>query len=183
MKEIKPLIVAVDDESEILSNYDIIFADRFNLKTFDHPKKFLEALQSGLLDNIYVLITDLKMPYLDGVDMIRKARQLGSDFPFILLSGHLDKKAVMDATELGVFRLLDKPPSFDYLITTIEQLIIEHDIVEAQKDILQGLKELKNEIGNQHLSPAVDSIMDRLHTRLQKITESQNHLREIRKPR
>ncbi len=186
----KPLIVAVDDEIEILKNYDIIFGERFEVKSFDHPHKFLQALEQKQLEHIYVLLADLKMPGLDGIDMVRKAREMGSEFPFILLSGHLDKKAILDATDLGAFRLITKPPSFDYLINTVEQLIIEHDIAEVQKEIYQGLKELKKILtpdlktdgsAESTKGNTAHPIIEHVESRIQKLIESETQLRELRK--
>lgn len=181
LQQLKPLIVAVDDEIEILKNYDIIFGERFEVKSFDHPHKFLQALEQKQLEHIYVLLADLKMPGLDGIDMVRKARAMGSEFPFILLSGHLDKKAILDATDLGAFRLITKPPSFDYLINTVEQLIIEHDIAEVQKEIYQGLKELKKVLNSEHSSNPAHPIIEHVESRIQKLIESETQLRELRK--
>lgn len=184
LQQLKPLIVTVDDEIEILKNYEIIFGERFEVKSFDHPHKFLQALEQKQLEHIYVLLADLKMPGLDGIDMVRKAREMGSEFPFILLSGHLDKKAILDATDLGAFRLITKPPSFDYLINTVEQLIMEHDIAEVQKEIYQGLKELKKVLTPESKTDTAHSahpIIEHVESRIQKLIESETQLRELRK--
>jgi YesN/AraC family two-component response regulator len=65
----------------------------------------------------------------------KEAQRSGHYFPFILLSGFLDKDVVIQAVDVGVFRLLEKPTEYTLLLHTIDQLMIEHDVYKVRKEI------------------------------------------------
>lgn len=72
---------------------------------------------------------------MNGLQMIQEAQRNGHYFPFILLSGFLDKDVVIQAVDVGVFRLLEKPTEYTLLLHTIDQLMIEHDVYKVRKEI------------------------------------------------
>lgn len=141
----KPDIIIIDDEPEILENYKELLSDEYNVLSFDEPKKFLDALSKQEIKNIDLVLSDFKMPKMDGLEMIRRAQKLEYKFPFILQSGFLDKKTILDALDLGAFRLLEKPINSRMMVDAIEQLLIEHDLIIVRDQIrllTQQLREL-----------------------------------------
>jgi DNA-binding NtrC family response regulator len=122
----KPIVAVVDDESEILELYEAYLGGRFDVRIFDSPIKFLEALENDKTLVLGTVITDLNMPKMDGVQMVAKARAMGFNFPFIILSGHLSKEKVAEAQCLGVFRLLEKPIEFDALEGIVAKWITDN---------------------------------------------------------
>ena len=130
-----PKITFVDDEADILENFASLYADNYNVVTFHGSQAFLDALGTPLLEDLRLVISDFKMPGKDGLRMIQEAQQKRGSFPFIILSGHLDKQTVLNAVQMGVFRLLEKPVDFDLLQESIEQLLVEHDMVHIRGEI------------------------------------------------
>jgi DNA-binding NtrC family response regulator len=131
----KTHIVVVDDETEILELYKSVLGDTYRVSSFNSPVEFLKALTNNEIKDVSLVITDLKMPQMDGLDMIRQAQAKNYFFPFIMLSGYLDKQAVIDAVDVGVFKLLEKPTEFEVLLSTIDQLLMEHEIYKVRKEI------------------------------------------------
>jgi len=101
------------------------------------------------------------MPQMDGLQMIASANNSGFYFPFILLSGYLDKESAVQAVDHGVFRLLEKPVDYQALREVIDQLLIEFDITSVREEIqklIQQLKEFYSGIRlimDQHIPEAV----------------------------
>lgn len=202
----KPKIIVVDDERDILDIYVALLDPNFEVEAFNSPHEFLLALSADPKKDFELVITDLKMPEIDGLAMIKKAHELGFSFPFILLSGYLDKNAAIDAVNLGAFRLLEKPTDYDILISAIDQLIMEHEIVNVRKEIrtLTGqLRELytslriimeqyipdevlnrlvveTNDEGQVQNKTSFESVLEKLETRLERLLESERLLTELK---
>ncbi len=163
--ELKAHIVVVDDETEILELYKNVLGDIYNVSSYNSPIDFLKALSSGELKDVGLVITDLKMPQMDGLTMVRQAQAQNCFFPFIMLSGYLDKQAVMDAVDVGVFRMLEKPTEFEVLLAAIDQLLMEHEIFKVRKEIrtlTSQLRELYSMVRLVLLQHIPEDMIDRL---------------------
>jgi DNA-binding NtrC family response regulator len=160
-----PLIAIVDDEVDLLDNFQSLLSDQFEVHTFSSPQGFLQALPELLSQKLKLLVSDFKMPGMTGLEMIQKAHFEAPSLPFIILSGFLDKKTVMEAVELGVFRLLEKPCRPDELLSTIDQLLIESELHSVRQEIRQitsQLRELYSSIRIALLQHIPEDVMDRL---------------------
>jgi DNA-binding NarL/FixJ family response regulator len=82
-----------------------------------------------------------------------------------MLSGYLDKQAVMDAVDVGVFRLLEKPTEFEVLLAAIDQLLMEHEVFKVRKEIrtlTSQLRELYSMVRLVLLQHIPEDVIDRL---------------------
>lgn len=121
----------VDDEIRIrnglekliskLDNYEIIgvYADAFSL---------LRSLQSHSPD---VIITDIKMPVIDGIELIRSIREKNPDIKIIILSGYGNFNYAQEAIKLGVYRYLLKPTNPKELLSVLKELETYKDTDKA----------------------------------------------------
>jgi DNA-binding NtrC family response regulator len=162
---VRPLIAVVDDEVEILEYFNALLNDQYEVRSFSSPTEFLAALPSLYTSGLKLLISDFKMPRMTGLEMVQQAHAQFPRLPFIILSGFLDKKTVLDAVELGVFRLLEKPCQPDDLLSCIDQLLVESDLHTVRQEIRQitsQLRELYSSIRIALLQHIPEELMDRL---------------------
>ena len=131
----KPVLIVVDDEADLLENYKSLLEDDFEVIAYNNPLDFIASIKKSDFKVPDILMTDLKMPQMTGVEMIRQARSAGMFFPFILLSGFLEKSVILEAIELGAFQILEKPASVDQILKAIDQLLIEHEVLVIKEDI------------------------------------------------
>ncbi len=202
----KPHVVVVDDEADIIELYTNILSDSYRVSAFSSPKNFLDELTKGTITDVSLVLTDLKMPEMSGLEMIRKAQSANFHFPFILLSGYLDRKAMIEAVDAGVFRLLEKPTEFDVLLATIDQLLMEHEIYQVRKEIrvlTSQLREIYSMIrvvllqhipeelidrllvdadpgGNVKAKISFEDLMERLESRLDSLLASEKMITELK---
>jgi DNA-binding NtrC family response regulator len=161
----KHIVFVVDDEKDILDNYGDLLEPEYLYKGFNSPEDFLTYFDSKEALTPDLVITDLKMPKMDGIEMISRAQAKGLRFPFILLSGFLDKKTALKAFDLGAFKVLDKPPDFEQLFATIDQLMVEHDVQNVRLEIrhlTSQLRELYTSLRLIMSQYIPDEIIDRL---------------------
>lgn len=136
-------IAVVDDEMDILENYRELLGDEYEVLTFSSPSEFLSSMDKPNYKAPHLVITDLNMPGIDGIKMVQQAQEKNHHFPVILLSGFLNKEAVMAAVDIGVYRLLEKPTAIGTLKAAIDQLLIEHDVFMVRREIRQITSQLR----------------------------------------
>jgi len=115
MKQINVLVV--DDDRDVLSTLSEILAElRLNPVTAGDGVEALEKIRTRKID---LIITDLMMPNLDGFELINRTRQLNTNIPIAVISGHGEVKNVVSALSRGAFNFITKP----FTIKEIEQVV------------------------------------------------------------
>lgn len=201
----KPHIVIVDDEADITENLALLLEDSYQVTSFNDSTKLIQNLENGQISRIDVVITDLRMPKLSGIEMVKKIYSLGFDFPFILFSGNLNKENTLEAMDLGAYRILEKPVRIEKLQQSIEHLLLEHQIEIVRKEtrvLISQLRELYTSLrivchnyipqdvmdrlvveapnGQVKKQLNFDDVMENLETRLHKLLNSEKSLERLR---
>lgn len=97
----------VDDEQEIIDALtEILVSAGMSVQGFSDPTRLLEQVKRARPD---LVITDIKMGDLTGLDVLREVRKLDRDLPVIFVSGFLSREALMEGISLGVFATIEKP--------------------------------------------------------------------------
>ena len=116
MKEIKVLLV--DDEEEFVQT----LAERIEMREIgsDVALNGEEALKKVDANAPDVMVLDLKMPGIDGMEVLRQTRKAYPNVQIIMLTGHGSKKDEKEARRLGAFEYLQKPVPIDVLVKKIK---------------------------------------------------------------
>jgi response regulator RpfG family c-di-GMP phosphodiesterase len=129
------IILAVDDETFVLNAYQRNLGDQFEIVTAESPELALEQMRSK---QFAVILSDLKMPGMDGIEFLAKAKELQPDAVRIMISGHADMTdAINSVREAEIFRLLIKPCPTEELAQNLESAIKHHRLIVAEKALLE----------------------------------------------
>ena len=117
MKEMKVLLV--DDEEEFVK----ALSERMKMRDLESDvalsgEQALKTMDEDLPD---VMVLDLKMPGMDGMEVLRRAKKAYPGVQIIMLTGYGSEKDEQEARNLGVFEYLKKPVSFEKLMKTITE--------------------------------------------------------------
>jgi DNA-binding NtrC family response regulator len=132
-------VMLIDDEVEFLESMQRVLKRRnLEVSVADSGKKGLALLRETLVD---VVVLDLKMPGMDGLEVLRRIK---SEFPsveVIILTGHPSVETALEVINLGANEYLKKPPEIGELVTTI------HKLYQARQEaVLNRQKRLIDEI-------------------------------------
>ncbi len=112
------LIFVVDDEQEILDVSRIFLEnENYKVETFTSAQTALERLNSVVPD---LIISDIKMPEMNGVEFVREVNKVKPHLPVIVISGFVTKEICLDAMACGVAGVLEKPYDSDSLLGMIQ---------------------------------------------------------------
>jgi FixJ family two-component response regulator len=129
-------ILFVDDESAILQGYTRLFRNEFEIDTSVTGKGALIAIETK--GPYAVVVSDMQMPEMSGVEVLRKLKEIAPDSVRIILTGHADLSAAIAAVNDGsVFRFLTKPCSKETLGKTLSAALIQYRLVRAERELLE----------------------------------------------
>jgi two-component system nitrogen regulation response regulator NtrX len=153
-----PRILLIEDEASIRSVLKDILKDQKELKLeVDEARDGAEGL--NLLENgsYDVVFCDIKMPKMDGMEVLQKAKAKGVTATFIMISAHGSTEMAVDATKLGAFDFLQKPPDLNRLLITLRNALDKDNLVRETKTLKKKIASRYEMIGK---SPAMMEVRE-----------------------
>jgi CheY-like chemotaxis protein len=120
-------ILVVDDEPDVAD----LFRQRFRRETREGTyvmhfagsgEAALEKLADGIEPTLIVILSDINMPGIDGLELLREIKQRHPDLPVMMVTAYGDEERRRRASDLGAFEFLTKPVDFDFLKAQLQQL-------------------------------------------------------------
>ncbi len=124
-KNYQEKVLLVDDEMKLLKALRRQLGSTFQVLTSNSGREGINILKKN--DRVAVAIVDYRMPDIDGLEFIEKARKIAPTTAWIMLSGYADMELTIEAINKGqVFRFLTKPSPYNVIIQAIEEAIEHH---------------------------------------------------------
>ena len=131
----KVRVLMVDDEPNVLSGYRRSIGRQYDLVTANSGKEALEILRNQ--DPFAVVITDMRMPEMDGLVFLKQARKICPKSVYVMLTGNSDQQTAIDAINHGeIYRFLNKPCETALLERTIKVCKSQYDLIHAEATLL-----------------------------------------------
>jgi response regulator RpfG family c-di-GMP phosphodiesterase len=132
----EPKILFVDDDANILAGFRRQLRGKYPVDTAEGPESGLEKVTHG--DTYGVIISDFKMPGMDGIQFLSRAREIAPDTVRIMLTGYAELQTAMDAVNEGnIFRFLTKPVEPEVLEKALEMGLAQYRLIRAEKELLE----------------------------------------------
>jgi putative two-component system response regulator len=131
-----PRILMVDDEPLVLAGYRRTAGRVFDLTCAVGGRDGLAAIAGG--PPFAVVVTDMRMPEMTGLQFIAAARGRSRESVFMMLTGNADQQTAVDAINAGqIFRFLNKPCPPDQLEAAVRAAVRQHELVTAERVLLR----------------------------------------------
>lgn len=128
-------ILLVDDEPNILQSMQRQLRKRFQITTAESGTEALAKLKEQ--GPFAVIVSDMRMPGMDGVQLLSRVKASFPDTVRIMLTGNADQETATEAVNVGqIFRFLNKPCSTGVLATSIALAVRQYNLITAEKELL-----------------------------------------------
>jgi len=126
-------------------------------------KQAIEVFGDGAWDLVFC---DIKMPHMDGVEVLERMMAINSEVPVIMISGHGDINTAVDCLKKGAFDYLPKPPDLNRLLSTVRHAL-------EKKTLVQEVKTLKKKVSKKYTMIGEGAEMMELRELIEKVAPSE----------
>jgi DNA-binding NtrC family response regulator len=124
-----PTILIVDDEPSIRRTVrEILEYEDYAVEEAEDGEEALEKIRSSSLD---MVLLDIKMPGMDGMEVLKTCADENAEVPIVMISGHGNIETAVEATKLGAFDFIEKPPDLNRMLVTVRNAL-DHGQLETQ---------------------------------------------------
>jgi two-component system, NtrC family, nitrogen regulation response regulator NtrX len=148
-------ILVIDDEKTIRSTLkEILEYEKF---TVDEAADGMQALVMLNKTKYDMVLCDIKMPQMDGIEVLEKAMEANIDIPFVMISGHGTIETAVEAIKKGAFDFIAKPLDLNRLLITIRNAIEKASLITETKVLRKKINKTFDMVGE---SKAISEIKD-----------------------
>lgn len=148
-------ILIIDDEKSIRSTLrEILEYEKYEVEEAEDGEIGLELLKRNNYD---VVLCDIKMPKLDGIQVLEKYHNVGKDTPFIMISAHGTIETAVEATKKGAFDFIEKPPDLNRLLLTVRNALDQSTLVTETKVLKKKVSKTYDIVGE---SKAIQQVIE-----------------------
>ncbi len=116
-------VLVVDDEAYVRESLSLVLSRKgYTIRTASFAK---DALKSDMLDGLDVVITDLKMPGMSGLDLLKQMKERKPELPVIVLTAFGSVPSAVECIKAGAFEFMEKPAEMDELLQLLERALSE----------------------------------------------------------
>jgi len=138
-------ILIIDDEKAIRKTLSEILS--FEGYKIEEASDGEEGLKKFKDKNYDVVLCDIKMPKIDGIEFLQKAGEANPDIPIIMISGHGNIETAVEAVKTGAYDYISKPPDLNRLLITIRNAMDRSNLVSEAKVLKKKVNKVQEMIG------------------------------------
>ena len=140
-------ILVIEDEAAIRRVLIKIISEESDSYDVEEAENGLDGIEK-IKDNDYDLVLcDIKMPKMDGVEVLEKAKKIKPEIPFVMISGHGDLDTAVNTMRLGAFDYISKPPDLNRLLNTVRNALDRKVLVVENKRLKKKVSKNYEMIG------------------------------------
>lgn len=146
-------ILIIDDERSIRNTLkDILEFEKHQITVAENGKLGLEAAQNAVFDLIF---SDIKMPEMDGIELLGHLIEKEIEAPVVMISGHGNIETAVECIKKGAFDFIEKPIDLNRLLITVRNALDRNTLVVETKTLKKKVAKRHQMIGE---SPAIDKV-------------------------
>src|SRR5665213_1348844 len=155
-----PSILIIDDEKSIRKTItEILTYEGYKI---DEAADGEEGLKKFREKNFDLVICDIKMPKLDGIEFLEKAKQINADVPIIVISGHGNIDTAVEAVKKGAYDYISKPPDLNRMLITLRNAMDKNTLVAEAKVLKRRVSKVQEIIGESAPIKKIKDTIDKI---------------------
>jgi two-component system, NtrC family, nitrogen regulation response regulator NtrX len=138
-------ILIIDDEKAIRKTLtEILSYEGYKIDEASDGEEGLKRFAEKAYD---IVLCDIKMPKIDGIEFLEKAKEINADVPVIMISGHGNIDTAVEAVKKGAFDYISKPPDLNRLLITLRNAVDKQNLVTETKVLKRKVSRVQEMIG------------------------------------
>ena len=155
-------ILIIEDEQSIRRVLKKILSEEDSSYEIFESADGLTAMQSIKKDDYDLVLCDIKMPKMDGIEVLQATKKIKPDIPFVMISGHGDLETAVDSMRLGAYDYIAKPPDLNRLLNSVRNALEKKKLVTENNSLRTQVSRKYEMIGNSSPIKSVKSIIDKV---------------------
>ena len=155
-------ILIIEDEEPIRRVLVRILTDEdssFEVHEASDGKKGLDLIKNDSYD---LVLCDIKMPKVDGIELLQRTRKTNSTIPFIMLTGHGNIETAVESMKLGAYDFISKPPDLNRLINSVRNALEKKELIVENKILRKKVAKKYEIIGNSKSIMEIHEMIDKV---------------------
>jgi DNA-binding NtrC family response regulator len=150
-------ILIIEDEAAIRRVLKKIISEENDSYEVEEAENGLVGIEMIMSNNYDLVLCDIKMPKMDGVEVLEKVKKIKPEIPMVMISGHGDLDTAVNTMRLGAFDYISKPPDLNRLLNTVRNALDRKELVLENKRLKKKVSKSYQMIGE---SDAIIHIKD-----------------------
>jgi len=153
-------LLIIDDERAIRSTLrEILEYENYDVEDIDNGIDGLEMIKKGNFD---LVLCDIKMNKMDGLEVLEQAQIIKPDLPFIMISGHGTVETAIEASKKGAFDFISKPPDLNRLLITVRNGLDRGTLVTETKVLKRKASKTREILGESESISKIKETIERV---------------------
>ena len=155
-------ILIIEDEAAIRRVLTKILSEENDSYKVEEAEDGLQGIEKVKNEDYDLILCDIKMPKMDGVEVLEAVKKIKPEIPMVMISGHGDLETAINTMRLGAFDYISKPPDLNRLLNTVrnaldkKQLVVENKILK--KKVSKNYEMIGNSEAINHIKTMIDKV-------------------------
>lgn len=157
-----PKILIIEDEAAIRRVLTKILSEESDTYEVEEAEDGLQGVEKIKNEDYDLVLCDIKMPKMDGVEVLEAVKKIKPEVPMVMISGHGDLETAVNTMRLGAYDYISKPPDLNRLLNTVrnaldrKQLVVENKILK--KKVSKNYEMIGNSDAINHIREMIDKV-------------------------
>ena len=157
-----PKILVIEDEASIRRVLIKILSEENDSYILEEAEDGLKGLEKIKNEDYDLVLCDIKMPKMDGEEVLVAVKKIKPEIPMVMISGHGDLETAVNTMRMGAFDYISKPPDLNRLLNTVrnaldrKQLVVENKILK--KKVSKNYEMIGNSEAINHIKTMIDKV-------------------------
>ena len=157
-----PKILIIEDEATIRRVLIKILSEENDSYIVEEAEDGLQGIEKIKNEDYDLVLCDIKMPRMDGVEVLEAVKKIKPEIPMVMISGHGDLETAVNTMRLGAFDYISKPPDLNRLLNTVRNALDKKQLVVENKNLKRKVSKNYQMIGNSdeinHIRTMIDKV-------------------------
>jgi two-component system nitrogen regulation response regulator NtrX len=157
-----PKILIIEDEATIRRVLIKILSEENDSYIVEEAEDGIKGVEMIKNEDYDLVLCDIKMPKMDGVEVLEAVKKIKPEIPMVMISGHGDLETAVNTMRLGAFDYISKPPDLNRLLNTVRNALDKKQLVVENKNLKKKVSKNYQMIGNSNEINHIRTMIDKV---------------------